>query len=154
MAGLTADRSFRGVGPSLSWSASTPFAGNPQDGELTFDWGLNAAALFGRQKTRTQHHTTVRYNTGGCGLLFCHTYGHIITPTHIAPPASIRSRNVTVPNVGGFVGLSYRYTDAKLSIGYRYDTFLNAMDTGIDATKKSNVTFNGPYASISIGLGD
>ncbi len=59
-----------------------------------------------------------------------------------------------MPNVGGFVGLSYRYTDAKMSIGYRYDTFLNAMDIGIDATKKSNLTFNGPYASISIGLGD
>jgi len=27
-AGLTADRSFRGVGPSVSWNASTPFAGN------------------------------------------------------------------------------------------------------------------------------
>jgi iron complex outermembrane receptor protein len=159
-AGLTADRSFRGVGPSLSWSASAPFAGNSQDGELTFDWGINAAALFGRQKTRTQHHTTVRYNTGGLGPPFGffnphhNPYGTPVTVTHNAPAASIRSRNVTVPNVGGSVGLSYRYADAKLSIGYRYDTFLSAMDTGIDAAKKSNVTFNGPYASISVGLGD
>ena len=35
-------------------------------------------------------------------------------------------------------GLSVKYTDVKVSIGYRYDTFLNAMDTGIDAAKKSN----------------
>ena len=121
---------------------------------------MNAAALFGRQKTRVQHHTTVRYNSGGLGPIFHNYnphksfYGELVTKTHIAPTASIRSRNVTVPNVGGFVGLSYRYTDAKLSIGYRYDTFLNAMDTGIDATKKSNVTFNGPFASISFGIGD
>ena len=67
---------------------------------------------------------------------------------------STRSKRVTVPNLGGSVGLSYRYTNAKLSIGYRYDTFLNAMDIGVDATKKSNLTFNGPYASISIGIGD
>ena len=47
-----------------------------------------------------------------------------------------------------------KYPNFKFSIGYRYDTFLNAMDTGIDVAKKSNLTFQGPYASISIGLGD
>ena len=73
---------------------------------------------------------------------------------HNAPPASIRSRSVTVPNIGGFAGLSVKYPNFKFSIGYRYDTFLNAMDIGIDAAKKSNVTFNGPFASISIGIGD
>ena len=57
-------------------------------------------------------------------------------------------------NFGGFAGLSWKSDHAKVSIGYRYDTFLNAMDTGIDAAKKSNLTFNGPYASISVGLGD
>ncbi len=65
-----------------------------------------------------------------------------------------RSRSVTVPNVGGSLGLSVKYPNFKVSVGYRYDTFLNAMNTGIDAAKKSNLTFNGPYASISIGLGD
>jgi hypothetical protein len=31
---------------------------------------------------------------------------------------------------------------------------MNAFDRGIDTHKTSNLTFNGPYASISIGLGD
>ena len=59
-----------------------------------------------------------------------------------------------MPNVGGYAGLSVKYSDLKVSIGYRYDTFLKAMDTGIDAAKESDTTFTGPYASISIGLGD
>ena len=74
--------------------------------------------------------------------------------THIAPPAVTRSRNVTVPNIGGFAGLSYRYSDAKLSLGYKADFFFNAIDGGIDARKNENRAFYGPYASISIGLGD
>ncbi len=43
-------RSFHGVGPSLSWNASAPFVGNPENGDLSFDLGVNAAILFGRQK--------------------------------------------------------------------------------------------------------
>ena len=98
-AALTAQRSFRGVGPSLSWSASAPFAGNPQDGELTFDWGINAAALFGRQKARTQHHTTVRYNTGGLGDTSLATSPTLITrpmarhiPLLITRPPQVSAR--------------------------------------------------------------
>ena len=45
-ASIHAARSFHGVGPSVSWNASAPFAGNSQGGELLFDWGLNAALLF------------------------------------------------------------------------------------------------------------
>jgi len=145
-----AERSFKGIGPSLSWSASAPLAGNEQDGELTIDWGINAALLFGRQKAKVHQSTIVRHQTAAYITPANYRY-HTYYP---APLNKTRSRNVTVPNVGAFAGLSYRYSDAKVSIGYRYDTFLNAMDTGIDTAKKSNITFNGPYASISIGLGD
>jgi len=149
-ASLTARRNFHGVGPSISWKASVPIAGNTQDGAITLDWGLNAAMLFGRQRTRTHHQSTALYHGvhGPFGGAAVHHTNHYTFPDQT------RSRSVTVPNVGAFAGLSYAFSDAKLSIGYRYDTFLSAMDTGIDATKKSNVTFNGPYASISFGLGD
>jgi len=145
-ASLRAARSFRGVGPSISWNASLPFAGNSQDGELTFDWGLNAAALFGRQMTKTSHQTTARSGHGGF-------HPHPIT-LYKTSTSHTRSRNLTVPNVGGFAGLSFRYTDVKFSVGYRADFFFGAMDGGIDTRKTENVGFNGPYASISIGLGD
>ena len=140
-----ANRSFTGIGPTLSWDASVALAGNTQDGELAFDWGINAAFLFGKQKAKISHHTTATK------FALQNYVGTLYTPRS---NHSTRSRNVTVPNIGGYAGLSVKYTDVKVSIGYRYDTFLNAMDTGIDAAKKSNVTFNGPFASISIGIGD
>ena len=59
-----ASRSFHSVGcPLFSWSGSTPFVGNPQDGEATLDWGANVALLFGKQKTRVQHQESEHYVT-------------------------------------------------------------------------------------------
>jgi iron complex outermembrane recepter protein len=146
-----ASRSFRGLGPTLSWNGSAPFAGNQQDGELTFDWGANAALLFGKQKASVHHHESAHYlppsHEFDASVPYSLVYDH---------PSGGHSniRNVTVPNVGGSIGLSWRVQDFKVSMGYRADFFFGAMDTGIDAVKKSNLTFNGPYASISIGLGD
>ena len=51
-------RSFKGVGPSLTWNASAALAGNPDRGELTLDWGISGAVLFGRQKAKTDHKTS------------------------------------------------------------------------------------------------
>jgi iron complex outermembrane recepter protein len=146
-----ASRSFRGVGPSISWNASAPFAGNPQDGEMTFDWGVNAAILFGKQKAHVRHYETAHYVSALANLSADSRYQPAYSPRSGGHP---NVRSVTVPNVGGFAGLSYRYQDAKISLGYRADFFFGAMDTGIDVIKKSNATFHGPYASISIGIGD
>lgn len=150
----SAERQFHGVGPSISWNGSAPFAGNPQDGELTFDWAANAGILFGKQKAHVRHQETARY----CGFCFL---GHYTYTTVYQHPSSGHpafghdtDRSITVPNVGGSVGLSWRVQDFKVSLGYRADFFFGAMDTGIDAVKKSNAAFNGPYASIGIGLGD
>jgi len=154
---LTAARSFRGIGPSLSWSASAPFAGNTKDGELTADWGVNAALLFGRQRVKVHHQTTVRYHTGGYVLPSIESNGgHFATAVTKLPatPDHTRTRNVTVPNIGGFAGISFKYADAKVSLGYRADFFFNAMDGGIDTRKNEDRAFYGPYASISVGLGD
>lgn len=145
----TASRSFHGVGPSLSWTASAPFAGNAQDGELTFDWGANAALLFGRQRARVRHQETGNYHTAAAHyingdnytLVYQHSGGHDT------------DRTVTVSNVGGSVGLSWRVQSFKASLGYRADFFFGAMDTGIDVRKSATLGFKGLYASISLGLG-
>jgi len=151
IAELTAARSFHGVGPSLSWSASAPVAGHSRDGELTLDWGINAAILFGRQKTRTHHQTTGRYHywkySGHSSAARPITYKGPATPDHV------RSRSVTVPNVGGFAGISLRYPNAKVSFGYKADFFFGAMDGGIDVRRTEDVGFSGPFATVSIGLG-
>lgn len=161
-----AERSFNGIGPSLSWSASAPLAGNVQDGELSLDWGVNGSLLFGRQKAKVSHQTTRRnlhakyyvtfptsvyangHHTTHYTTLYKHPSADHPTGGHVA------NRTVTVPNLGANIGISYRIDDAKLSLGYRADYFFGAMDTGFDKAKKSSLGFNGLYASISIGLGD
>jgi hypothetical protein len=49
--------------------------------------------------------------------------------------------------------LSARYSNARLSFGYRADVFFGAMDAGIDARHSKDAVFHGPFAKISIGLG-
>jgi hypothetical protein len=147
-AGMQSVRSFHGIGPSISWNASAPFLGNPQTSELAVDWGVNAAVLFGRQRTRVSHHATGRYHSKYAGQAVRPiTY----QPTPVSSPG--RAKTVTVPNVGGFLGFSFRYAAAKVSFGYRGDFFFGAMDGGIDAAKKENVGFYGPFASVSVGIG-
>jgi hypothetical protein len=138
---LLADRKFDGIGPSLSWDASAAVAGNSAEGEIAVDWGANAALLFGRQRVNGYHQTT--------NIAYLHYPTHI---SHLTSPLS-RNRNVTVPNVGGFAGLSWRSSNAKVSIGYRADFFFGAMDGGIDTAHRENVGFYGPFASVSVGLG-
>jgi hypothetical protein len=151
LAAMSAERSFHGVGPSLSWKASEPIAGTASDGAMMMDWGLNAAVLFGRQKAKTHHQTTARSFSGrvfGSYPVIPHTVSRIpATPDHA------RFRSVTVPNIGGFAGLSFKYPNAKVSFGYRADFFFGAMDGGIDSRQTYDRNFYGPFASISVGLG-
>lgn len=148
IANLQATRSFHGIGPSISWNASTPFAGNADAGQLSLDWGVNGAILFGRQRATVHHETMQYYEKSGIGIYPKRSI--------VGVPLShttARSRMVTVPNVGGFAGLSFRYSNAKISMGYRADFFFNAIDGGLDARKSYDRNFYGPYATVSIGLG-
>jgi len=144
-----AKRNFRGVGPSLSWDASATVAGNPSDGSLTFDWGVNGALLFGRQKMKGHHEKTAVFQPQSAFY-----YGYLKTTRYHTPSSPSRSKNVTVPNLGAYAAMSWRYTNAKVTLGYRYDAFFGAIDGGIDAAKKEDRGFYGPFASISIGIGD
>ena len=141
-----ATRSFTGLGPSISWNSSAPFLGNAQAGELALDWGVNAALLFGRQKAKSRHQTTARYQAGG---IF---YPPQVTVYQHNNPSNTRSRGVVVPNIGAFAGLSVKYPNAKISFGYKADFFFGAMDGGIDVRRTEDVGFHGPYASVSIGF--
>lgn len=148
--------SFHGLGPSISWSASVPVLGNAETSEVKFDWGVNGALLFGRQKASGSHRTTSIY--------FSRHYGYYDTPNgyhygrgYHAPAhhgaAHNRSRSVTIPNIGAFAGLSFVRGDAKVSMGYRADFFFGVMDSGVDSRHAVNRSFYGPFATISIGLG-
>jgi iron complex outermembrane receptor protein len=142
------DRSFRGFGPSLSWNASASLIGNSGDGGVALDWGVNAALLFGRQKAQGHHQTTGVYYKGK----FFKYENNVVSNIHRSGSPD-RSHSLIVPNVGGFAGVSFLYSSAKVSLGYRADLFFGATDSGIDTAKKENVGFYGPFATISIGLG-
>jgi hypothetical protein len=141
-------RSFHGVGPSLSWKSSLPLVGRPDTMEVFLDGGISGAVLFGRQKAQTDHKTSAydRYHTA-----------HLAYPNRLTryknATAHTRSRSVIVPNIGAFAGLSARYSNARLSFGYRADFFFGAMDAGIDTRHSKDAAFHGPFASISVGFG-
>lgn len=143
------ERNFHAVGPSISVSGSTPVVGTPDTTELEFDWGGNAAVLFGRQRTRAYHQTLASQYRSAI-IFHPRTYAPLYpSRSH----AAARTRSVTVPNVGAFAAISLKFPNAKVSLGYRGDFFFGANDAGIDARKEDTLSFHGPYATISIGLG-
>lgn len=141
------ERNFRGVGPSLSLESSSRVAGRPDGAQIQFDWGVNAAVLFGRQKAHTAHATHHSHFTQTAQSKYNRHLDYQTSNN------SNRSRSVIVPNVGGFAGLSLNFPNAKVSLGYRADFFWGAMDGGLDVRNTSNQSFYGPFAKISIGLG-
>lgn len=144
-----ARRKFTGIGPSLSWDGSADLAGNTADGKLTFDWGVNGALLFGRQRSKVHHETTAQYQPDSAKY-----HPSLSTTVYHTAQSPSRNKNVTIPALGAYAAISLRYTNAKVTFGYRYDNYFGAIDGGIDASKKEDRSFNGPYASISIGIGD
>jgi hypothetical protein len=136
-------RSFHGLGPQVTWDADQPVWGAGESGEVSIDWGLNAALLSGRQHVDLQQLETVTHCTGPYACA-----------TPIGSPQPIRrSRHVVVPNLGGYLGASMRYHDGKISLGYRADTFFNAMDGGQATARSYTRGFYGPYLNVSLGLG-
>jgi hypothetical protein len=148
---LRASRSFHGIGPSLSWNASAPIMGNGRDSDLALDWGLNAAILFGRQRAKIHYQTTGSYHTAKYNGPTGNPNRKVVSHTSANLPTRVRT--VVVPNIGGFAGLSFRYSNAKVSFGYRADLFFHAMDGGIETRKSEDVGFYGPFANLSIGIG-
>lgn len=158
---MDASRSFSGLGPAISWNASALLAGNPQNSEIAFDWGINASVLFGRQKTKVHRRTSAayyclafKYTQCPEGVYHNPSSAHLMYFHSSQSADSRRARSVVVPNIGGFAALSLNWPNAKLSVGYRADMFFNVIDGGIDSRKSETRGFYGPFASISVGLGD
>lgn len=144
---ISATRSFGGIGPSIEWDGDSLLVGHQDAGSVTFDWGLSGALLFGRQKMKAHHETMAHHGSNQ------HASGPLPTLYPSTSHNTTRSRSVVVPNIGGFAGLSLRFPNAKVSMGYRIDAFFGAMDGGIDTRKTYDRDFYGPFATISIGLG-
>jgi hypothetical protein len=146
------DRWFHGMGPEVTWEASQPVLGNVGDGQVTLDWGVNAALLFGRQSVNAHHFSSYCHANGTNEVAGCPSAA-LVGPSHSKVKTTRRTRRKVVPNLGGYIGASARYNNAKISFGYRADTFFGAMDGGQETAKDYNRGFYGPYLNVSIGLG-
>ncbi len=138
----SAARSFRGVGPSLSWNASTVLLGNQEAAEVALEFGANGAVLFGRQKVKISQHTAAKY-----------IHNATSPPTYSKNGHRTNARSVVVPNAGGFAAISVRRADVSVSLGYRADFFFGAVDRGIDTRESGTLGFCGPFATIDIAIG-
>jgi len=140
-------RGFHGSGPEVKWDAQRELLGDEHNGEIDIDWGMNVGVLFGRQ-TVTLNETLQKERCHGRTLGTCAS----VVPSSSPQPNS-RSKRVAVPNLGGYVGASVRYSNAKINFGYRVDEYFGAMDGGQDSAKRYNRGFYGPYLNVSLGLG-
>lgn len=138
---------FIGVGPTIDWDASAPLWGDPDRNGISLDWSVNAGVLFGKQKTKTHHQTAIAHNCAG----YCR-YGSSFNSQ--VSNTTRTSRNATVPNVGGSIGFTYRLDNFKANFGYRADYFFHAIDMGPSGGGQITRGFHGPYASVSIAVGD
>ncbi|HSZ74171.1 MAG TPA: hypothetical protein VK779_05070 [Rhizomicrobium sp.] len=158
---LQTKRNTHAIGPSVSWAASLPMIGTDTGASLHLDWGINAAVLFGRQRTRTHHQTTGHYYSKTGAQFKYHTtpHGSYVRGNTVrqgsyahGPFNRTQSHGVTIPNLGGFAGVSLQFPNAKVSLGYRADFFFNATDNGIDAREAEKLGFYGPFATVALGL--
>lgn len=148
----TEDRDFQGIGPELNWDASQTVLGKPGNGEVTLDWEGNGAVLFGRQSVNAQHFSSYCHENGTAAIAGCVTAVNY-APGHSQVKTMRRTRHKVVPNLGGYIGASARYNNAKIGFGYRADTFFGAMNGGQETHKDYNRGFYSPYMNVSIGLG-
>jgi iron complex outermembrane receptor protein len=143
---LESDRSFQGVGPFAQWDGSLRLRGSDEGGHADLDWTVGGGVLFGQQKTDLEetlwgnHIETAGYST-------------IITPIYDEVVPSHRSEDVTVPTLSLSLGLSYAIDRVKVSTGYSYDRFFDAIDAGYEESQTYDRTIQGPYLKLSLGFG-
>ena len=134
---------FEGFGPMAEWDSSLRLFGDEEGGHLDLDWTVGGGVLFGAQEIEGEE------------IRLASHYGSDFTRTIILDdtvPYS-RSEDVTVPNLSLTLGLSYAIDRVKVSTGYSYDRFFDAIDGGIDEAKQYDRTIHGPYLKLSVGFG-
>ncbi|MGE5565218.1 MAG: TonB-dependent receptor domain-containing protein [Parcubacteria group bacterium] len=146
---VSANREFSGAGPVVSWDAGVPLMGTEQTGRLNVDWSVTGGVLFGRQHAALSDQEQGGYYVGY----------HDIWPLPPARPMDVvdrkiaRSNSASVPVLDLSLGLSYEIQRLKLSTGYRWERYFNAIDGGVQDHKSYDRTIDGPYFKIAVGFG-
>jgi outer membrane receptor protein involved in Fe transport len=146
---LETKRSFKGAGPTLTWDGAWGLWCDDERGHADVDWSVGGGVLFGRQAMDSSEDSLGNYfksslfnfPAGRTGL-----YDYENIPRH-------RSDDATVPNLSLALGLSYGIDRIKVSTGYSFERFYDAIDGGIDKAKQYDRTIQGPYFKIAVGFG-
>jgi hypothetical protein len=147
-ADITADREFKGAGPTLSWDGAQHLLGNDQDGHIDLDWSALGGVLFGKQRTTA----TGVYETNAIST----KYGSVeVLPPLTPAPLNVapRSTSVSVPVLDLSLGLSYEIQRIKVGAGYRWERYFNVLDGGYAEHRDYDRTMDGPYFKIAVGFG-
>jgi iron complex outermembrane receptor protein len=154
-ASLVSEREFTGTGPSVSWDASVRLLGDDQGGHADLDWSVGGAVLFGKQSAESGDvRSGVQYRaTNGSIANIRDLSSYVVTPIYASDTPHARSEDVTVPSLSLSLGLSYSIDRLKVSTGYAYDRFFDAIDGGIEEAQTFDRTIHGPYLKLSLGFG-
>jgi outer membrane receptor protein involved in Fe transport len=146
---LAAERRFEGAGPVVAWDASKPLAGGEQTGVVNLDVSIGGGLLFGKQ---TADLTGDILSNSYMGL-----YNLAIPPalidSDIIPVERHRSKSATVSTANLSLGLAYEVDRFKVSGGYRWERYFDAIDGGDRERKTFDRTIDGPYFKLAVGFG-
>jgi iron complex outermembrane receptor protein len=143
---LDSERGFEGVGPSVSWETSARLFGDDESGHVDLDWTVTGGVLFGKQTADSSEDRFARYYISIAERIPTVTLYDDVVPRH-------RADDVTVPNLSLSLGLSYSIDRVKVSTGYSYDRFFDAIDGGYTESQTFDRTIHGPYLKLSLGFG-
>jgi iron complex outermembrane receptor protein len=142
---LDSEREFEGVGPELTWDAAVRLWGNDEAGHADLEWSAAGGVLFGKQTLDSEEERLGQYSIGANYIVVTTLFDETVPRT--------RSEKVTVPNVSLTFGVSYSIDRVKVSTGYSYDRFFDAIDGGVDEAQTFDRTIHGPYLKLSLGFG-
>jgi hypothetical protein len=149
-AAFDAEREFKGVGPTLSWDAAVPLWGGDDTGRVDLDWSLTGGVLFGKQTTDvTGQEKSYQFS----GNYYFANVGAFLDNVMPTPVDIHRSKSTKVPLLDLGVGLSYEIQRVKVSTGYRWERYFNAIDGGFTDHESFDRTIDGPYFKLAVGFG-
>ena len=118
---------------------------------------MEGGVLFGKQETSGEYEAGSRDFTWPA---YPFTQSTSVNRGNVAPTNVVtdgepftRTDDVTVPLASVSLGLTYQIDQVKVSTGYRYETYFDAIDGGIDEARSEDRTIHGPYLRFTYGFG-
>jgi outer membrane receptor protein involved in Fe transport len=155
----SAERSFEGAGPVVTWDAALPLLNLGETGKVSLDWSLSGGVLFGDQESAISTKVKTRYyeiTPTDLLIAYSQTGERTVLPAEIVeddPAETARTEGATVPLAGASLGVAYRAGAFSVGAGYRWERYFDAIDGGFEEADGVDRTIDGPYFKIAVGFG-